>query len=197
MRMIELDGEMLSMQQAARKIGIPLSTLYQRLKDGVDLKKAPRFKYEAGQKFNRLTLLEPVNPKLLSKAWILRCDCGNLTKADACAVRIGGVKSCGCLQLDNYKKMKGRPKLDLTNKNFGKLKVVCLDKERESDNNGVYWICRCLCGGIVSVPTKRLNRSKTGTKSCGCLRQKYMTAEFMELIRPIAANKYRDYILKG
>ncbi len=56
------------------------------------------------------------------------------------------------------------PKLiDLTGKTYNRLIVIRRDTER----SGVYWICRCECGNIVSVRTNNLTSGST--KSCGCL----------------------------
>lgn len=56
------------------------------------------------------------------------------------------------------------PKLnDLTGQAFGRLAVI----ERDSSRKGVYWLCRCECGNVVSVQACHLMSGRT--KSCGCL----------------------------
>ena len=52
--------------------------------------------------------------------------------------------------------------LDLTNKRFGKLKVISKTKK----NNRVAWICQCDCGNETIVITNSLTSGNT--KSCGC-----------------------------
>jgi hypothetical protein len=55
---------------------------------------------------------------------------------------------------------------DLTNQKFGKLTVIGLDS---SQNNGLFWICKCECGNIVSKRGQKLVSGNN--KSCGCLRK--------------------------
>lgn len=56
------------------------------------------------------------------------------------------------------------PKLNnLTGQTFGRLTVI----ERDSSRKGVYWLCRCECGNVVSVQACHLTMGRT--KSCGCL----------------------------
>ena len=56
------------------------------------------------QKFGRLLVLRRggtyISPckTAVSKKWICRCDCGNITEVIAAHLREGRVKSCGCLQ---------------------------------------------------------------------------------------------------
>ena len=52
---------------------------------------------------------------------------------------------------------------DLTDKVFGKLKVICIDEERS--NRKTYWVCQCECGNIISVRSDIL---QTTQKTCGC-----------------------------
>lgn len=55
---------------------------------------------------------------------------------------------------------------DLTDKVFGKLKVICIDEEKT--NRRTYWVCQCECGNIVSRRSDGLNEKS----SCGCERTK-------------------------
>ncbi len=74
-------------------------------------------------------------------------------------------------------------KEDLTDKEFGFLKVICRDKDHYTKSGNKYpkWICRCECGKIVSVFQSSL---KGGTqKSCGC---RHFTA----------CKKYNEYSVK-
>lgn len=54
---------------------------------------------------------------------------------------------------------------DLTGKKFSRLLV--LHRDEQTEKKGVYWICQCDCGNIVSVRTNNLVSGST--KSCGCL----------------------------
>lgn len=62
---------------------------------------------------------------------------------------------------------------DLTNKKFGKLTALEKTNKRQ-DNSSIVWRCRCDCGNIVEVSSKRLRNNIN--MSCGCYqreRQKY------------------------
>ena len=51
----------------------------------------------AGQKFNRLTAIEPVGrDKWNSVLWRCKCDCGNETITTVAHLRSGHTGSCGC-----------------------------------------------------------------------------------------------------
>ena len=66
---------------------------------------------------------------------------------------------------------------DLTNKKFGRLKVLYLDKQvRTKDKNGktltkTYWKCKCECGNECSILVQQLTSGKT--KSCGCFQKEH------------------------
>jgi hypothetical protein len=52
-----------------------------------------------GQKFGRLTALEPTDKrKSSSVVWLCECECGNICEASASALSTGTKKSCGCLR---------------------------------------------------------------------------------------------------
>ena len=62
---------------------------------------------------------------------------------------------------------------DLTNQKFGRLTVLSRTS-KTSDGGSVVWKCKCDCGNIVEVSSRRLRNNIT--LSCGCLqkeRQKY------------------------
>lgn len=61
---------------------------------------------------------------------------------------------------------------DLTGQKFGRLTVIELDEERNTEYKKqrkykTYWICQCKCGNVKSVNSSALIRGLT--KSCGCL----------------------------
>lgn len=60
-------------------------------------------------------------------------------------------------------------KLDLTNKNFGKLKVIKPAPKR--NDRYTRWICECECGKTVEVRTDYL--TSLHTISCGCEKEKH------------------------
>ncbi len=61
--------------------------------------------------------------------------------------------------------VKGENIKDISGKRYGKLTVVCLDRERTHRKS--YWICKCDCGKIKSIRSDTLNR----IKSCGCVKK--------------------------
>lgn len=53
-----------------------------------------------GQKFNRLTVIEPARSKSGRYAWKCLCDCGNYTITVSAQLKNGNTKSCGCYKND-------------------------------------------------------------------------------------------------
>ena len=62
-------------------------------------------------------------------------------------------------------------KIDLKNKNFGKLLV--LEETDKRKHGQIVWLCRCDCGNITEVMSANL--IKDNTKSCGCLHKEVIT----------------------
>lgn len=50
-----------------------------------------------GQKFNRLTAIKDVGTRHRRRLWLCQCDCGKTAKVVAGMLKIGKIKSCGCL----------------------------------------------------------------------------------------------------
>lgn len=57
--------------------------------------------------------------------------------------------------------------IDRTGRKYGKLTV--LFRDTKTDKKGIFWICRCECGNIVSVNGDNLQSGNT--TSCGCTRK--------------------------
>lgn len=133
-------------------------------------------KDETGNRYGRLTVLyrDETKPKGRGKAvyWICQCDCGNITSVSANNLRQGQIKSCGCLSKELKSK---RSLIDLTGQKFGRLTVLKRDESKpKGHQQKVYWICKCDCGNVKSIPAQNL---RNGTcQSCGCL-QKERTSE--------------------
>lgn len=51
-----------------------------------------------GQKYGRLTALKEVPSNNKGTMWMCRCDCGNIKTVYLGHLRMGRIKSCGCLQ---------------------------------------------------------------------------------------------------
>jgi len=86
-----------------------------------------------------------------------RCSCGNTRDVVLRLLKIGDVKSCGCLSKTNHL-------LTPVGEVFGLLTVL-----EHLPGKPARCRCQCKCGNIVpSVALKNLR--KGNTKSCGCLR---------------------------
>lgn len=59
---------------------------------------------------------------------------------------------------------KSKPKIDLTGKTFGKLKVLYYIK-------GSKWHCQCQCENKTELDVDTRNLNSGHTQSCGCLQQ--------------------------
>lgn len=58
--------------------------------------------YLAGQKFNRLSVIEKVVAHNKSSSfWKCKCDCGSIIEVSGAHLRSGHTKSCGCFIKDN------------------------------------------------------------------------------------------------
>ena len=116
-------------------------------------------KIKIGDKFNMLTVIEPILDK--PHYFKCQCECGNYTEVYEYNLKKGEVKSCGCLRRQPSTK-----RLDLTNQKFGKLTALYIN-EALSNNGRVYWTCQCECGNIVNILCSNLTRTDR-FPSCGC-----------------------------
>ena len=54
-----------------------------------------------------------------------------------------------------------KPKIDLTNKQFGKLTVLHKTTNPKSKSKRTFWLCQCNCGNESIVDTTSLTSGKT------------------------------------
>ena len=123
-----------------------------------------------GQRFGRLTAIEPTGMRGYGGClvWRCLCDCGNYVDAPLNQLRSGYKKSCGCW---------GHPPVsELEGKRFGDLTVLNYVEKREGQH---YWRCRCDCGNEVEVRENYLKRGHT--TSCGC-KQATQIVENLKLV---------------
>lgn len=115
-----------------------------------------------GKKFGRLMVKKHAFIKKGMNFWLCECDCGNETTVCTSNLKLGRIKSCGCITKENGQKRL----IDLTNKKFGKLIAI---KYMGSSK----WLCKCECGNEKIIDGSSLKRGIT--KSCGCLNKNPLT----------------------
>lgn len=108
-----------------------------------------------GQRFGRLVVIEKTIKPLHVKShqgqyWLCQCDCGNQHIATCQNLRIGNVKSCGCIKEFH----------DLTGQQFDYLYVI---RHLGKINGRHRYECKCRCGKTIISDTTNIK-----TKSCGC-----------------------------
>lgn len=125
----------------------------------------------AGRRFDRLVVVDEAPPRRtpsgqLKIYWRCLCDCGTSTEVLSQNLRMGRVRSCGCLADDSRRRYR-----DLTGKRFGRL--VAIDRTPGTRQKAATWRCACDCGAEAVVTAAQLT---TGAAlSCGCFRN-YMSA---------------------
>jgi len=124
-------------------------------------KRANNFKDLTNKRFGRLIVIEYSHTDNNRKAhWFCKCNCGNIVKVGTGNLKNGKTKSCGCLQKERVKEACS---LDLTNKRFGKWKVL---RKAKNSNWGTKWACICDCGVKRDVLTSNLSGGLS--TNCGC-----------------------------
>jgi hypothetical protein len=68
----------------------------------MDKRKIPHYQDLSGQKFGRLTAMNYCGKNI----WLWQCECGNMKKIRAAAVKNGHTRSCGCLEKENLNRIK-------------------------------------------------------------------------------------------
>lgn len=126
-----------------------------------------------GQQFGRLTAICPTQKRAHgSVVWKCSCSCGNTAFVSSAGLSTGKTRSCGCLQKENAAKNGAKSSPNLSGQRFGRLTVIGRSEKRQTAV--AKWECRCDCGNITYLSTSKLKNYQT--KSCGCLRQEYLTS---------------------
>lgn len=114
-----------------------------------------------GIKYGHLTCVE-FSHKEKRKGYFFKfkCDCGQEKICNLSRVRNGYIKSCGCLRIENQRKMVFK---DLTGQKFNYLTVI---EYVGSKNKKSMWLCECECGNQTIVDSSSLKSGNT--KACGC-----------------------------
>lgn len=133
-------------------------------------------------RFGKLVVKERVSAaaaKLLGESrgyWVLKCDCGNMTKAtNSTMLTAGRSTSCGCAckkaKVEKPKRIRKpsppRPQMDVTDMRFG---ILTAKKSLGSDGKkqGTTWLFKCDCG--KDHPARLKDVRYGNTASCGCLK---------------------------
>lgn len=149
-----------------------------------------------GHRFGRLTVRKRVDDHVTTGGRHLpryqcTCECGSVHYATSTSLLDGSVKSCGCLQVDNWQHPHNF--IDLVGRRFGKWTVI------ERANDAVYskgghdtkWLCQCDCGTKRAVLANSLLHGTS--MSCGCWNQSKLemfTAQYFNSIGMIAGVDY-------
>ena len=138
-----------------------------------------------GQRFERLTALEPVwDAESKRMFWKCRCDCGNITTVYYWNLVKGHTRSCGCLK-----------RHDLTGQHIGKLTV--LRRSDRTDSRGkrrvVLWECRCDCGAITYKATDILtNDAQNSCAKCAAIHASKVARESAGYVGGTQISRIKD-----
>ena len=116
-----------------------------------------------GQRFGKLTVMEPAENQGGYTSWLCQCDCGNKKIVQTRNLLSGATKSCGCLAKETCFQKK-----DITGQRFGKLTAL-YPTEKRKYGGSVVWACKCDCGNLTEVDLDGL--MKGNILSCGCMRE--------------------------
>lgn len=105
-----------------------------------------------GQKFGKLTAIRKIQTVNKATKWLCFCDCGTEILVWLSNLQQGKKTDCGCVS--------NRLKLG---QQFGQLTVISKSK---NDKNLTEWLCLCICGNKVLVPTRNLKYGRR--TNCGC-----------------------------
>lgn len=125
-----------------------------------------RRKSYIGCQFGYLTVLDMEYTKDSSgkprAVAVCKCECGQVVKKKVDSIKNSKLPNCGCMRKTIMQKTFRK---DLTDQNFGRLKVLEMLWDRRPTK------CRCLCdcGNICEVAAVNLTSGKT--RSCGCLQR--------------------------
>ena len=117
-----------------------------------------------GKKFGRLTVLARANDRFSKSGrakvyWMCKCDCGNITEAQADCLRSGNTTSCGCASKEALAAKHVPLKPGTV---YGELTII---EELPRDGRIFKYRCKCSCGK-ESVAAKP-NLLNGHTTTCG------------------------------
>lgn len=119
-------------------------------------------KYEIGNKYGRLTILEVISKERPTKVRC-KCDCGNEYIGRQSDIISGHTQSCGCLQKERASKANVKDWTGIKSV-YG---VEFLQKDCMNDKGQWLWKCKCgICGNIFTALPAKVNNGHI--TSCGC-----------------------------
>lgn len=144
----------------------------------------PRYENLTGQKFGRLTVIEPTEEKNKDgrRIWKCQCDCGNIKLTTCQNLKRGHCTSCGCKNKEQIAALGHSHAIDITGQRFGKLTALYPSIKKLPYSESIAWICQCDCGEQIITTVSALNSGNT--KSCGCAHK----SEGVELIAQFLQN---------
>ena len=122
------------------------------------------------RRFGRLVVRVRSGSRNGKALWTCKCDCGNEIIVLSSSLKNERTKSCGCLRKERAYRLSESNSAHLeVGQKFGRLIVVGKEYSLFADGTrrGL-WTCKCDCGKIVHIGSKRLTSGSTN--SCGCLR---------------------------
>ena len=146
-------------------------------------------KLHEGDRFGNLTLVKDSGKRMpnCTIVWECKCDCGNIIYVPSYYLIKGWWTSCGCS--DDVTR---HHRWNLKDVRFGRLVAIEKDAKKKEEKNKTYWICKCDCGNICSVPQSNLLNG--WSTSCGCARANGATAKYIgELLKQNGISYIPEY----
>ena len=147
-----------------------------------------KIKYDkniTGQKFSRLTAIEPVRDEERRRSyWKCLCDCGNITTVYYGNLVNGHTRSCGCLK-----------RRELTGQHIGQLTVLGRsDRTAPRGKRRVpLWKCRCDCGAITYKATDILtNDAQNSCAQCAAMHASKLAREAAGYVGGTQISRIKD-----
>lgn len=135
---------------------------------------------KSGDRFGRLIVIchvpqaEAFSTGYKHGYWMLKCDCGQYTKAPTASSLTRGIQTscgwkCGLRERAPAKVKVPRAPAhrNLTGQRYGILTAIEI-APRPPAGQGAHWHCKCDCGAAKVVRAKDLRNGNTA--SCGCMR---------------------------
>ena len=132
-----------------------------------------------GQRFGRLIVIKPIKrDKNSNIIWQCICDCGKYKAIYGNSLRNNTVKSCGCLQKNNFIENSIKKMLKKIGQKKNLLEIIDIFFIKTKKQNYNTFLCVCLCGELTFCRSSefKLNHKK----SCGCYNRSSNSKLFKE-----------------